>query len=660
MEKKVIKLSDLDGHNGFRIDGAVQRDFIGYSVSSAGDFNGDGYDDVVVSTHKYESGIVDSSYVVFGKASGFDAVLNVSELNGSNGFRVDGIATSDHSGITVSGAGDVNGDGLADLLVGAAGADISGEDSGAAFVVFGSSSALEPTFNLKELNGNNGFRLLGDASGDNAGYSVSKAGDVNGDGFDDVIIGARGADPHGLASAGSSYLFFGKASGFGPSVSLSSLNGSNGFRMDGEGAGDFSGAAVSDAGDVNGDGFDDLLVNAPEAYLHPDDIYAGAGSTYVVLGKATGFSAAMDLSVLDGHDGFRLDGIVDRHNFLTMGFAVSSAGDINGDGFDDVIIGEAFFHAHGNPFDVNCVVFGKAEGFSASLALSDLDGRNGFRMNGPGGSISSAGDVNGDGLDDLLIGDPLAQTTGPAGASFVVYGKATDFEATMDVFDLNENEGLRLDGIIPGDQSGKAASYAGDVNGDGFDDVIIGAPYADYIGSSYVVFGGNLTHSVTQMGTSDVDYLLGTKGVDRIVAGNGNDSMIGRGGADVFHGGAGSDNIKVPDFNFQFIDGGSGNDALHLAGKDLNLDLTAVGHRIHDIETICIYGRGDNTLTLTAETLLNLSNSTNTLKVHGNYGDHIIVQGSGWIDGGSHGFYHTYSHDEAVLLVGVNLATEFV
>ena len=103
-----------------------------------------------------------------------------------------------------------------------------------------------------------------------------------------------------------------------------------------------------------------------------------------------------------------------------------------------------------------------------------------------------------------------------------------------------------------------------------------------------------------------------------------------------------------------------GSDALHLAGSGMNLDLSALGDQIHNIETICLYGRGDNTLTLTAGSLLNLSSSTNTLKVHGNSGDHIVVQDSGWVDGGSQGFYHTYTHDDAVLLVGANVTVDLV
>src|SRR4028118_374949 len=123
---------------------------------------------------------------------------------------------------------------------------------------------FEPTFNLSTLNGSNGFALNGTAAYDYSGWSVSSAGDVNGDGFDDLIIGARLADPNGISGAGQSYVVFGSNSGFGASVNLSTLNGSNGFAINGIAASDESGFSVSSAGDVNGDAIDDLIIGAYE------------------------------------------------------------------------------------------------------------------------------------------------------------------------------------------------------------------------------------------------------------------------------------------------------------------------------------------------------------------------------------------------------------
>ncbi|TXI16784.1 MAG: hypothetical protein E6Q62_10785 [Nitrosomonas sp.] len=622
----VISLADLNGNNGFRVDGS------GYSISEAGDINGDGFDDVIIGSPfaKSLNGVPSgASFVIFGKASGFDASIDLSGLDGGNGFRMDGITFLEHCGSSVSNAGDVNGDGYDDLIIGAPSADSNGFLSGFTYVVFGKASGFDAVMDLSTLDGNNGFRVDGGAAWDRLGYSVGSAGDFNGDGYDDVIIGASGAS--------TSYVVFGKESGFEAAMDISTLNGNNGLRLDG------SGMAVSNAGDVNGDGFDDVIIGAFRA-----------STSYVVFGQASG-SDALDLSSLDGNTGFLLKGETDDYS----GFSVSGAGDINGDGFDDVIVGA---YRDGS----NYVVFGQASRSSATLDLSSLDGSNGFRVDGSdilGFSVSDAGDVNGDGLDDVIIGaygaDPIGSGS-DAGSSYVIFGKASGFNARMDLSILDSNTGIRLDGEGAGDHSGKSVSSAGDVNGDGFDDVIVGAADAS---SSYVVFGshdfggGQLP---TIPGTPGDDVLRGTSATEIFEAGDGNDLLIGRGGADVFRGGAGVDNIKVPDLSFQQIDGGSGNDILHLDGKDLHLDLTALGDKIQGIETLCIYGRGDNTLALNADGVLNLSDSSNTLKLHGNAGDRVIVQDDGWVDGGVNGFYHTYTNDDAVLLVGANLTIEFM
>ena len=499
-----------------------------------------------------------------------------------------------------------------------------------------------------------------------SGISVSNAGDVNGDGFDDVIVGAPFADSNGSYS-GSSYVVFGKASGFSAAMNLSSLDGSNGFRLDEVTAHDDSGSPVSTAGDVNGDGFDDVIVGA-SALLNSN------GSSYVVFGQASGFSATMDLSSLNGSNGFRLDGEANRDN---SGGSVSTAGDVNGDGFDDVIVGAVGADSNGSYSGSSYVVFGKASGFSAAMNLSSLDGSNGFRLDGEakfdfsGNLVSTAGDINGDGFDDLIVGAGGVDSNGSnSGSSYVVFGQASNFSATMNLSNLNGNNGFRLDGEAASDLSGRSVSTAGDVNGDGFDDLIVGAYGAspngnNNSGSTYVIFGRSDFGSALPeiVGTSGDDILKGTTAAEHFQAGDGNDKLIGRGGADSFEGGAGNDKIQVADLSFASVDGGAGIDVLHLAGTGLNLNLADSGDRIKDIEIISLYSQGNqNTLTLTAADLCNLSTTTNTLKVNGNAGGHIIVENSGWIDGGPRGsgYYHEYMQGDAVLLVGQNLTVDFV
>ncbi len=264
----------------------------------------------------------------------------------------------------------MNGDGFDDLIIGAFFHDENGSNSGSSYVVFGGSS-FAADIDLSALDGSNGFEILGEAAGDQSGRSVSNAGDVNGDGFDDLIIGAAFHDENG-SDSGSSYVVFGGSS-FNADIDLSALDGSNGFEILGEAAGDRSGMSVSNAGDVNGDGFDDLIIGA---YLH-DENGSNSGSSYVVFGGSS-FAADIDLSALDGSNGFEILGEAAGDQ---SGISVSNAGDVNGDGFDDLIIGARFHDENGSNSGSSYVVFGGSS-FAADIDLSDLDGSNGFEILG--------------------------------------------------------------------------------------------------------------------------------------------------------------------------------------------------------------------------------------------------------------------------------------
>ena len=586
--------------------------------------------------------------MVYGGASapGTNGVLDLSALNGANGFILNGIDVDDFSGRSVSSAGDVNGDGYDDLIIGAWQADPNGSRSGETYVVYGGASVpgTAGVLDLSMLDGSNGFILNGIDERDLSGNSVSSAGDVNGDGYDDLIIGARRADPGG-DDEGETYVVYGGASapGTGGVLELSTLDGTNGFTLNGVDRSDYSGASVSSAGDVNGDGYDDLIIGAYGPYA------GDGGKTHVVYGGASapGTRGVLELSALDGTNGFTLNGI---DEYDDSGISVSSAGDVNGDGYDDLIIGAYQADPGGNAEGETYVVYGGAgaPGVNGVLELSALDGTNGFTLAGidatdrSGVSVSSAGDVNGDGYDDLIIGARVADPNGDnSGETYVVYGGASapGTAGVLDLSMLDGSNGFILNGIDASDFSSNSVSSAGDVNGDGYDDLIIGARSADPHGSSsgetYVVYGGKTgtesTAPVTAQGTAAADNFTGNGGADSFT-----DIATG----DVVRGGPGNDSISVTSLDFADIDGGTGEDRLVLDGSNLSLDLTGPGNAgVDSVEVVDLSGTGANTLLLDALALFDLTEERvggiATLDVLGDADDTVDLTGGNFTANGT-------------------------
>jgi len=322
-----IDLASLSDSQGFIIQGANPGERSGNSVSSAGDVNGDGIDDVIIGAweaspkNREQAG---AAYIVYGKKGGYSGPIKLADLNPDQGFIVLGAAAGDVCGTSVSSAGDVNNDGIKDVIVGCTRNWESSANPGYSYVVYGKKGGYAGSIDLKYLNNYEGFMMQGSLAGDELGRFVNSVGDVNGDSIDDIIIGAPDFDLNRQQYSGASYVIYGKTGGYSAPLYLSSLNSSTGFAIQGATQANYVGFSVSSAGDINGDKIKDIIVGG-----------YGAGSSYIIFGRKNGYSSPINTSAINATLGFTILGT----NAGNFGFSVNSAGDVNGDGINDVIVG---------------------------------------------------------------------------------------------------------------------------------------------------------------------------------------------------------------------------------------------------------------------------------------------------------------------------------
>lgn len=464
--------------------------------TTGSDFNGDGRHDFIIGNDLTDTG--GNAYVFLGAAT-LSGTKNFSTGDSSD-FTVVGKAANDGVGRSVASAGDVNGDGIDDMWIGANLNDDGAADGGAAYLFFGLTTLGGTTQDLS-AGASPDFTVLGKA-GDNLGRAVSGGGDVNGDGFDDLIAGAYFNDDS-AGDAGAAYVFYGSSTLSGTKNLASGQNAD--FTILGKASTDRLGRAVSGGGDLNRDGFDDLWISAP----NNDDGTSGGfqeGAAYVFFG-----ASALSNTIRLNSGGSADMTVLGKAGSDYLGRSLSGGGDVNRDGFDDLIVGAERYNGVGDNRGAVYVFFGSTslsgthDLFAGGTPDVTVIGRSNYDY--LGNSVSGAGDIDDDGFDDIVMGAYRNDSGGSnSGAIYVLYGSSSLSGTTKNLAGDSPAE-LTIMGKASGDDLGKGISNIGDVNVDGIADILGGAWRNDDGGSdsgaAYLFFGSTSRLTGTKRAAAD-------------------------------------------------------------------------------------------------------------------------------------------------------------
>lgn len=505
-----LSLSDIDngdGSLGFSVYGSSNNDNLGDAISEIGDINNDGISDfAIATTGNSSSGTV---HIIFGTENQWPAESDVTIYSSSSGTKgvtlfgtVDsGLATGDF----IASIGDINNDELDDFFISSP--QETSRNAGG-YVLFGRSdttwsSSINLDAEIAGGSGTFGFRIVLEDTNHNI-VSVGGQGDINGDGINDVVIGAN---IEGTSDEGKVYVIFGASNFSNPTIAVTTLNGTNGVELAGVSANDAVGSAVA-IGDVNGDGFSDVIIGATGIENADSETTGGA---YAVFGKAT-WTSPFNLGSVNGSNGFKFiadNGQTGNMNNTLAGQSISSK-DLDQDGFDDILIGapNAYNATLSDRSGESYLLFGASDIGSSGISIlaSDLNGILGTILRGEqvseeaGHSVAIIEDVNGDSINDLLIGAPNKQVSSDnTGVVYLLFGRSASYnwESLIELSILasgDGSQGTEIQGTNDLDRTGTYVADAADLDKDGYNDLAIGSPEAENSGNTdngrgYIIFG---------------------------------------------------------------------------------------------------------------------------------------------------------------------------
>ena len=421
-------ITTLNGTNGFVIPGIDPSSQFGAETKFIGDINNDGFEDIGIGVNNADINglsLAGAAYIIFGTNTAFSDSFDINTLDGTNGFAVQGLVGSKRMGSSIEGVGDINGDGIDDLII---------VYSGTSIVIYGKTTSFNASFNIDYADGVNGFLINGSAN------EVGALGDVNGDGISDFVLSRAGS---------AALIFFGQSTNFPATINSSWLDGTTGFSIKGYSGSTIPAFLAGGAGDINNDGINDINIG--------DWYSAAGGKTHLIYGRNT-FPSQLDVETMTITEGFTVDHT--GGNFLAF---TGTLGDINNDGIDDF-------------FSEQAAIYGRngASPFPAHIPLSSItDGTYGFVL--PGKLTStSIGDINQDGINDFISCYDSGANSGFYEA-YVVFGSTSGFPNPIDRAALTGMNGFVVP-FLKTSNIGRPVSGGGDFNGDGISDFLVGSP----------------------------------------------------------------------------------------------------------------------------------------------------------------------------------------